>query len=173
MDRPFIYKDVDLVDFQVHIRHLAENLRSTESFEINIKDIGIEFSLIKNSYKVKPTTLSLLIRTSDVGRNKLYELHSWLLTEPYTIKVRKSQKKKYINQVKIIWDTSDSFYPADIVSALNKICSKLGGVWPPSLLLGYYSYKMSYKNLPGKLVVDSLFWKAGYAVGLAISKIVK
>jgi hypothetical protein len=164
---------VSFTDLKTHIRHLAEKLRDKDSIEIKVEDIGVEFSLIKNTYKVKATTLSLLIRTSDVGRDKLYELHSWLLTKAYNIKVRKSPKKKYINQIKVVWDTSSGRYPTDIASGLNEICFKLGSVWSSYLSIGYFAYKMNHQNLPGKLEVDTYLWKAGYAIGWIVGKIMR
>ncbi|MEX2500542.1 MAG: hypothetical protein WD397_16875 [Wenzhouxiangellaceae bacterium] len=171
MDQPFVYKNLTLSEFQTHIRHLGEKLNDKESLEVRVDDIDSEFTLIKDTYKVKPTTLSLLIRTSEVGREEIHVLHSWLAIEPYVIKVRLSPKKKYISQIKIVWSVTDPLYPANIISCLEKICRKMGGAWPPTLFVGYYSYKMDYQNLPGELEVDSLVWKAGYKLGLVIGKI--
>ena len=36
-----IYKDLSLADFQIHIRHLAENLEEGNLLEIRIEDINI------------------------------------------------------------------------------------------------------------------------------------
>jgi hypothetical protein len=171
MDQPYLYKNVTLPEFEVHIRHLAEKLNDKESLEIRVVDIGSEFTLTKNTYKMKPATLSFLIRTSDIGRDEIHALHDWLASEPYTIKVRRSPKKKYISQIKIVWSVADEKYPMSIISSLETICNKLDGRWPPAIFIGYYSYKMDYKMLPGKLEVDSYFWNIGNKLGKAIGKI--
>lgn len=168
MNRPYVYKNLTLSEVQTHIRHLGEELNDKESLEIRVDDIDSEFTLTKNTYKVKPTTLSLLIRTSDVGRDEIQALHSWLASEPYVIKVRKSPKQKYISQIKIVWSVADPLYPASIISSLEKICRKIGGAWPPTISIGYYPYKINYQNLPGKLEVNSLLWKAGHKLGSVI-----
>ena len=171
MDHSFIYSEVSLSDFQTHIRHLVEEVNDSNTFEIRIEDICAEFSLIRNTYKVKPTTLSLLIRTSDVGRDNIYGLHNLLILEPYTLKIRKSPKKKLINQIKIVWDTADSSYPLSVISGLKKVCSQLDASWPPDLSIGYYSLNSAHQDLPGKLTVNSLLWNTGHVIGKVIGQI--
>jgi len=164
-NRAFIYKGLTFIDFQAHTKFLAENLFDKDSFEIRIDEIDAEFTLSKKTYKTKSTTLTLLVRTSDVGRDAIYMLHDWLSTENYSIKVRRSPKKKYINQIRIIWNVSDSLFATDISSCLKKINHKIGGTDSITLWVGYFYTTKALQELPGKLEVSSFMWNLGNKIG--------
>jgi len=161
-NRAFVFKELTFIDFQSHIKFLAKDLFDRDCFEIRIDEMGAEFTLSKKAYKTKSTTLTLLVRTSDVGR----------VSEDYSIKVRRSPKKKYISQIRIIWDISDTLFVTDISSCLKKINNKIGGTDNVSLWVGYFYSSKAFQELPGKLEVSSFMWNVGNKIGRIIGGLV-
>jgi len=171
-NRAFIFKGLTFIDLQLHIKFLAKELVDKDSCEIRIDEIDAEFTLSKKIYKTKPTTLTLLIRTSDVGRDAIYMLHDWLIAENYSIKVKRSPKKKYINQIRVAWDVSDNFFAVDICSCLKKINHKISGTDTVTLWVGYFYLSRAFRELPGKLEVSSFMWNFGNKTGRIFGSIV-
>ena len=96
-----VYKGINAFQLQTHIRNFIKEFGNKESFEVRIENINAEFTLTKNTYKTKPSTLSILIRTGDVGRKEIHFLHKWLESGDYQIKVKRSPKRKYISQIRV------------------------------------------------------------------------
>ena len=92
--------DVDVASgLNAHIRYLADALQEDSCLYVRYLNKPVEIPVHKRCFKTKPAVVSPLIRTSDLGREELQKVRELLESEGFTLGLRRSPKKKFLNQV--------------------------------------------------------------------------
>ena len=157
--------DVDVASgLNAHLRYLADALQENSCLYVRYLDNPVEIPVHKRCFKTKPTALSPLIRTSDVGRERLEQVRQLLETEGFTLGLRRSPKKKFLNQVTAPVSIDDPTYPLKIRAVLVTVADVLGEKMPAQVVIGYHQNKFS-EALPGDIHYDSKAATFAYELG--------
>ena len=167
---PAWFEDLAPEQLHAHIRYLGTELGDRSWIEIELGSSGVVVPASKRVYKRKSPTVTLLLRTSSVGRQPLERMFETLSGESYEIRVRRSAKKKFLSQCKVVLSSGDPTYPLKAVSILRTISCHLDIEWPPNFAVGYIDQEVA-NGLPGKYRHNSLAWRAGYAIGRTVGEI--
>ncbi len=166
---PYWFEGLQPEQMNAHVRHLANKMSAGSRIEVEISSIGVHIPIIKREYKTKAPRLMVLIRTSDVGRPALNQLHSTLVAGNCKLWERRSAKKRILSQVGVLFSIDDNVFPLQCVSILRLVCESLGIAWPQQLAVGYTATELN-RSLPGRLTSNDLGWRAAHAAGRAIGK---
>lgn len=143
--------DVDVASgLNAHLRYLADVLEEGCCLYVLYLDKSVEIPIYKRCFKTKPTVLSPLIRTSDVGRGRLEEVREMLESQGFSLRLRRSPKKKFLNQVSSPVPVDDPLYPLKIRQILATVAEAVGEQVPAQVVIGYHQIRFS-TNLPGKI----------------------
>ena len=169
--------DVDVASgLNAHLRHLAESPEENTCINIFYLDQLIEIPIHKRCFKTKPNTLASLIRTSHVGRQELQEIRKSLELSGFSLKLRRSPKKKFLNQVVASVPVDDPTYPLKVRLILSTIAETLEQEMPEKVGIGYCEH-IHPEALPGTYQfhgdVESLAYKIGHKVGSTIGILFK
>lgn len=169
--------DVDVASgLNAHLRYLADTLEENACLNVFYLDQPVEIPIHKRCFKMKPNILSSLIRTSHVGRQELQEIRESLELSGFPLKLRRSPKKKYLNQVVAFVSVDDPPYPLKIRQILAAVAESLGEEMPAKVGVGYY-----VPILPGALPgtyhynsdFESLAFKLGKKIGSTMGSLFK
>ena len=155
-----------------HIRYLAEELDADSCLYVRYLTEQVEIPIHKRCFKTKPTVLAPLIRTSDVGRDQLQRIRDSLEAKAFSLKLRRSPKRKFLNQVTASVPIDDPMYPLKIREILTTVAEYLGEALPSQITVGYHQNRFS-ENLPGEIYYKSKAATLGYKLGKAIGSNVK
>ncbi len=169
--------DVDVASgLNAHLRYLANALEENSCLNVFYLDQSVEIPIHKRCFKTKPNVLSPLIRTSHVGRQELLEIQESLNSNGFTLNLRRSPKKKFLNQVIVPVSVDDPLYPIKIREVLATVAEILGKKMPARVGIGYY-LPIPTETLPGTYRYDSDFeplaFKLGKKVGSTIGSLFK
>ena len=157
--------DVDVASgLNGHIRYLATVLEENSCLYIRYLDKSVEIPVHKRCFKTKPTVISPLIRTSDVGRDELRRIRELLNYDGFSLAYRRSPKKKFLNQITAPIPVDDPLYPLKIRSVLATIAEVLGEEMPHHVVIGYHQNTFS-QTLPGDIHYDSKAAIVAYKLG--------
>ena len=160
--------DVDVASgLNAHTRYLADTLEENSCLYIRYLAKVVEIPVHKRCFKTKPTVLSPLIRTSDVGRKELQEIRERLESEGFSLRLRRSPKKKYLNQVTVPIPIDNPLYPLKIREVLATIAEVLGDEMPAQVVVAYHQNRFS-ENLPGEIHYKGKAATLAYEIGKAI-----
>lgn len=160
--------DVDVASgLNAHLRYLADVLDKDSCLYVRFLDKAVEIPIHKRCFKRSPPVLSSLIRTSDVGRQQLQKIRETLESEGVALKLRRSTKKKILNQVTAFVPVDDELYPLKISAILTAVAKILGEEMPARVVIGYHQSQFS-EDLPGDIHYDSKIATLAYRLGKAI-----
>ena len=160
--------DVDVASgLNAHFRYLAEALEENSCLYVRYLDRSLEIPVYKRCFKTKPTVLSPLIRTSDLGREELQKVREMLEPAGFSLRLRRSPKKKFLNQVIVPISVDDPLYPIKIREVLATTAVVFGEEMPKQLVIGYHQNRFS-ENLPGEIHYQSKVATLGNKLGKAI-----
>lgn len=155
-----------------HIRYLADKLEKDSCLFITYLDKPVEIPIHKRCFKTKPSVVSPLIRTSDVGRDELEKVREALDAEGFSLKLRRSPKKKFLNQVVVPIGTDDPLFPLKIRSVLETVAGVLGEEMPEKIEVGYVQMRFR-EQLPGEFHYRTKAASLGYKLGKAAGSILR
>ena len=160
--------DVDVAyGLNAHIQYLAEALEENSCLFIRYLDKAVEIPICKRCFKTKTAVLSPLIRTSDVGREQLQNVREMLESDGFSLRLRRSPKKGFLNQVTVPVSVDDPLYPMKIRRILVTVAEVLGKDMPTHVVIGYHKNRFT-ETLPGDLHYDSKAATLGFKLGRAI-----
>ena len=160
--------DVDVASsLNAHLRYLAGALEEGSCLFVRYLDKPVEVPVHKRCFKTKPDVLSSLIRTSDVERETLQEIKDVLESKGFSLRLRRSPKKKFLNQVTALIPIDDPLYPVKIREILATVAQALGETMPAKVVVGYHQDRFS-EDLPGEIHYQSKAATLGYKMGKAI-----
>jgi len=160
--------DADVASgLNAHLRYLADALEEGSCLFVRYLDKPVEVPVHKRCFKTKPDVLSPLIRTSDVGRETLEEIKEILESKGFSLRLRRSPKKKFLNQVTVLVPIDDPLYPIKIREILATVARVLGETMPAQVVIGYHQNRLT-ENLPGEIHYQSKAATLGYKMGKAI-----
>lgn len=161
--------DVDVASsLNAHVRYVADALEEGSCLFVLYLDNSVEIPIHKRCFKTRPNVLSPLIRTSDVGPERLQEIKGALESEGFSLRLRRSPKKKFLNQVRVPVPVDDPLYPIKIRRILATVAEVLGERMPAQVVIGYHQDRFT-ENLPGEIhylsKIATLSHKLGRAIG--------
>lgn len=164
----WIWFDVDVASsLNAHLRYLAGALEEGSCIFVQYLDKPVEMPVHKRCFKTKADVLSPLIRTSDVGRETLLEIKEILESKGFSLRLRRSTKKNFLNQVTVQVPTDDPLYPIKIREILATVAQALGKTMPTQVVVGYHQNRFT-ENLPGEIHYQSKAASLGHKMGKAI-----
>ncbi len=166
---PARYSGVIPQGLHAHLRYLADALPHKASIEISCA--GCVIPCQKEHYKTKRSAVSFRFRVSSLGRANLDHLHKQFSKEAYDTRIRRSPKLKLMSQFSLVLPITDTF-PIEGTSVFRKICDETGIDWPPDIEIGY-AINQTNQELPGELIFDDPFWKAGRSLGKRLNRMVR
>jgi hypothetical protein len=165
--------DIDVASgLNAHLRYLANTLEDNSCLNIVYLDQPVEIPIQKHCFKTKPDVLSSLIRTSHVGRRELQEIQESLHSNGFSLKLRRSPKRKFLNQVVASVPIDEPTFPLEVRQILATVAETLGKEMPARVGIGYY-LPIPPETLPGIYHYNSdreslsfnIGKKIGYAAG--------
>lgn len=150
-----------------HIRYLADELEEDSCLFITYLDRTVEIPIHKRCFKTKPSVVSPLIRTSEVGRDELEKVRVALDAKGLSLQLRRSPKKKFLNRVVVPISTDDSLFPLKIRSVLETVASVLGEEMPARIEVGYFQMRFK-ERLPGEFHYRTRAASLGYEIGKSV-----
>ena len=160
--------DVDVASgLNAQIRCLADALEENTCLYVRYLNKPVEIPIHKRCFKMKLTVLSPLIRTSDVGREELRRVREMLESEGFSLGLRRSPQKRFLNQVTAPVPVDDPLYPLKIRAILATVAEVRGEEMPAQVVIGYHQNTFN-EALPGDIHYDSKAATLGYKLGKAI-----
>jgi hypothetical protein len=157
--------DVDVASgLNAHIRYLAESLEDYSCLFLRYLNKPVEIPVYKRCFKTKPTVVSPLIRTSDVGREELQKVRETLESEGFPLKLRRSPKRRFLNQVSAPIPVDDPLFPLKVRSILTTVAEALGEKMPDRVVVGYHQNAFG-EPLPGEFHYNSKAPQIAYNLG--------
>lgn len=169
--------DVDIASgLNAHLRYLANTLEENSCLNLFYLDQPVEIPIHKRCFKTKPNVLSSLIRTSHVGRQELQEIKESLRSNGFSLKLRRSPKKKFLNQVVASVSVDDPAFPLKIRQIVATVANTLGKEMPTHVGIGY-DFPILPETLPGTYQYNSdrepVLFKLGKKVGSTVGSLFK
>lgn len=173
MNSYWTWFDVDVASgLNAHVRYLADSLQENSCLYVWYLDKPIEIPIHKRCFKTKPTVVSPLIRTSDVGRNELQKISELLDSEGFALSQRRSAKRNFLSQVTAPVPVDNPVYPLRIRSILEIVAEILGQEMPNQVVIGYHQISFS-ENLPGNIHHDSKAATVAYKLGKKVGSMMR
>jgi hypothetical protein len=134
-------------------------------------DPEVEIPIQKRNYVRKPTEILLQLRTSSIGREPLKSLCEFFASEGYNLQLRRSPKKRYINQCLLKLSVQDALYPRKVAFVLESIGRVMNRSISPPIIVGYNPNAFA-GGLPGTIKFESAVLRAGYNLGKKLGELV-
>ncbi|MEM1232109.1 MAG: hypothetical protein AAGI15_16345 [Pseudomonadota bacterium] len=167
----WIWFEIELAtDLNAHLRYLAETLIADDCLNILYLDPPVEITVHKRCFTTKPAQIEPLIRTSSIGRDQLANIQKRLETSGYELKLRRSSKKKLLNQIKVPLAIDDPMYTLKVRQILETVALEHDQSMPDKAIIGYQQHRI-YRPLPGTLHFAFLLTKLGYVAGNSLGRL--
>jgi hypothetical protein len=169
---PVRYDELTEKDVQAHLRYCASSQFQGNCAEFLLCEAGIVIPIVKKTYRTKPATLEVLIRSGSFGRVRLVKLNEQLSSEGYELKISYTSKRKLLKRIVVSLLIDDGTVALSGLKVLRSIAAAVSISWPSAVAVGY-ALGSEAPGLPGRLSYRPPFRNAGYQIGLAVGKLVK
>ena len=169
---PVRYDELTEKDIQAHLRYCGSDQFHASRVEFVFCDVGIVVPMVKATYRIKGTTLNVLIRSGSFGPVRLLKLKEELSSLGYDLKTSYTSKRKLLSRVIVRLPIDDGTVAVSGLNVLKSIARAVDLSWPSTLAVGY-PLGSEALTLPGTLSFREPFRNAGYRIGLAVGRLFK
>ena len=169
---PVRYDELTEKDIQAHLRYCASNQFHASGVEFLLCEVGIVVPMVKVTYRIKRSTLNVLIRSGSFGRARLLTLKDELSSLGYDLKITYTSKRKLLSRIVVRLPVDDGTIAVSGLNVFKSIARAVELSWPSAVAVGY-PLGSEVPTLPGTLSFRAPFRNAGYKIGLAVGKLVK